>query len=226
MFIGHFAMGLASKKLEPDVSLATSFLAAQLADTIWPVLLLTGTERVAIVPGDTVVTPLRFDSYPWSHSLLMLCFYGVLFAVVHFAVKRRRRAALVLGGLVVSHWFLDFVSHRADMPLTPWTPQRLGLGLWYSLPATVVVEGLLLAIGARMALGATRPRDGLGRWGLLGFLAFLVVAYAGNLAGPPPPSVEALAWIGVVAPLILLPFVAWVDRHREPARGAPYFSQR
>jgi hypothetical protein len=217
MFIGHFALGLASKKVEPGVSLATSFLAAQLADTIWPVLILTGAERVTITPGDTVVTPLRFDSYPWSHSLLTLVVWGAVLAGVHFAARRRTRAALLLWGLVVSHWVLDFVSHRADMPLTPWTSRKLGLGLWNSLPATLVVEGLLFATGVRLALEATRPRDGIGRWGLFGFLAFLVVAYVASLAGPPPPSLAALGWTSVAAPVILLPFVAWVDRHRAPA---------
>jgi hypothetical protein len=217
LFIGHFALGLASKKLEPDVSLATSFLAAQLADTVWPVLVLAGVEHVTIAPGETAVTPLRFDSYPWSHSLLALLVYGAIFAALHFAVRRRARAAILLGALVVSHWVFDFVSHGADMPLTPWTSQRLGLGLWNSLPATLIVEGLLFVAGVWMALGATRARDGIGRWGLYGFLAFLVVAYVGNLAGPPPPSVVALAWTGVAAPVILLPFIAWVDRHRRPA---------
>jgi membrane-bound metal-dependent hydrolase YbcI (DUF457 family) len=217
MFIGHFALGLASKKLEPRVSLATSFLAAQLADTIWPVLILTGGEQVTIAPGDTVVTPLRFDSYPWSHSLLTLVVWGAIFAGVHFAARRQPRAALLLGGLVVSHWVLDFVSHRPDMPLTPWTADKLGLGLWNSLPATVVVEGLLFVAGVRMALVATRPRDGIGRWGLAAFLAFLVVAYVAALAGPPPPTVAALGWTSMAIPLLLLPFIAWVDRHREPA---------
>jgi hypothetical protein len=217
LFIGHFALGLASKKLEPDVSLATSFLAAQLADTVWPVLVLAGVEHVTIAPGETAVTPLRFDSYPWSHSLLALLVYGAIFAALHLAVRRRARAAILLGALVVSHWVFDFVSHGADMPLTPWTSQRLGLGLWNSLPATLIVEGLLFVAGVWMALGATRARDGIGRWGLYGFLAFLVVAYVGNLAGPPPPSVAALAWTGVAAPVILLPFIAWVDRHRRPA---------
>jgi hypothetical protein len=217
MFIGHFALGLAAKKLEPRVSLATTFLAAQLADTIWPVLLLTGAERVTIAPGDTVVTPLRFDSYPWSHSLLTLVVWGGVLAAVHFAVSRRLRAALLLLGLVVSHWVLDFVTHRPDMPLTPWTSLKLGLGLWNSLPATLIVEGLLFVMGVRMALAATRPRDGIGRWGLIGFLVFLVVAYVGNLAGPPPPSVAAIGWLSIAAPLVLLPFIAWVDRHREPA---------
>jgi len=217
MFIGHFALGLAAKKLEPRVSLATTFLAAQLADTMWPVLLLTGAERVTIAPGDTVVTPLRFDSYPWSHSLLTLVIWGAVLAGAHLAARRRLRAALLLWSLVVSHWVLDFITHRPDMPLTPWTSQKLGLGLWNSPPATVIVEGLLFVTGIRMALQATRARDRVGRWGLFGFLAFLVVAYVGNLAGPPPPSVAAIGWLSIAAPVVLLPFIAWVDRHREPA---------
>ncbi len=217
MFIGHFALGFALKRVEPRVSLATAFLAAQLADTVWPVLVLTGLEHVTIAPGDTAVTPMRFDSYPWSHSLLTLSVMGALFAGAHFLLQRRARAALLLGLLVVSHWFLDFVSHRPDMPFTPWTAPKVGLGLWESVGATVVVEGALFAGGVALALRATRPRDAIGRWGFVAFVAFLVVAYVGNLLGPPPPSVQALGWFSLIAPALLLPVVAWIDSHRAPA---------
>jgi hypothetical protein len=216
MFIGHFAVGFALKRVEPRVSLATAFLAAQLADTVWPLLVVAGVERVTIAPGDTAVTPLRFDSYPWSHSLLTLSILGGLFAGIHFALRRRPRAAVLLGCLVISHWFLDFVSHRADMPLTPWTSSKLGLGLWRSVPATIAVEGVLFGVGVALALSATRPRDAIGRWGLVAFVAFLVLAYVGNLFGPPPPSVQALGWFSIFAPALLLPAIAWIDRHREP----------
>jgi hypothetical protein len=218
MFVGHFALGFALKRIEPRVSLATSFLAAQLADTIWPVLVLMGVESVAIAPGDTAVTPLRFDSYPWSHSLLTLSVLGGLFGLVHFAFQRRVRAAVLLGFLVISHWVLDFLSHRPDMPLSPWTQQRFGLGLWNSVIATVAVEGALFAGGVALALSATRPRDAIGRWGFFAFVAFLSVAYGSNLLGPPPPSVQALGWFSVMAPLLLLPVIGWIDHHREPAR--------
>lgn len=221
MFIGHFALALASKKVEPEISLGTSFLAAQFADTLWPAFLAVGIERVSIVPGDTAVTPLRFDSYPWSHSLLMLAVWGALFAGVHYAARRRPRAALLLGALVVSHWVLDFVSHRPDMPLLPGAGARLGLGLWNSLPATVVVEGLLFAAGGWLCLSATRPRDGVGRWGFAALVAFLAVMYAVNLAGPPPPSVAAITWSMVLGVPVLLVWAAWVDRHRESRVPAP-----
>lgn len=66
MFIGHFALAFGAKRIEPRVSLESAFIAAQLPDILWPCLVLAGDERVTIAPGDTVVTPLRFDSYPIS----------------------------------------------------------------------------------------------------------------------------------------------------------------
>ena len=216
MFLGHFALGLGLKRADPRVSLATSFLAAQLADTLWPVLVLIGVEHVAIAPGDTKVTPLRFESYPWSHSLLTLSIMAAVFAALHYAFRRRCRTALLLGALVISHWFLDFISHRPDMALTPWSDVKLGLGLWNSIPATVVVELGLFAAGLALAVTATRPRDRIGHWGFITFMSFLFVSYVGNLLGPPPPSVHALALVSVSIPVVLFPLIAWIDHHREP----------
>jgi len=216
MFLGHFALGFAAKKIEPGVSLATSLAAAQLADVVWPVFVLTGVERVAVAPGDTAVTPLRFESYPYSHSLLTLVFWGLAFGALHFAARGRPRAAAVLGLLVVSHWFIDVASHRPDMPLSPWNSTLLGLGLWYSVAATVIVEAALFAAGVALYLAATSARDAVGRYGLAAFVAFLAVIYAANLLGPPPPSVAAVGWAGLIGAAWLLVWAAWVDRHRAP----------
>jgi hypothetical protein len=217
VFIGHFALAFAVKKVEPRVSLATMFLAAQLADTIWPILLIAGVERATISPGATAVTPLRFDSYPWSHSLLMLIVYGVVFGAIHYRARRQVRAALLLGLLVVSHWILDYVTHAPDMPLSPWTSGTYGLGLWNSVAATVAVEVVMFAVGLSLALSATRGRDRIGRWGLAAFVAFLILVFIANLYSPPPPSMQVVGWMSLVLPCVLLPIVAWIDRHREPA---------
>jgi hypothetical protein len=75
MFIGHFAIGFAAKRAAPVVSLGTLFLACQLADLVWPTLVLAGVERFEIRPGITVVTPFDFVHYPWSHSLVALLGY-------------------------------------------------------------------------------------------------------------------------------------------------------
>ena len=216
MFLGHFALGLAAKKIEPGVSLATTLTAAQLADVVWPVFVLAGIERVAVAPGDTAVTPLRFESYPWSHSLVALALWGLAFGALHFAARRRPRAAVVLGLLVLSHWVLDVASHRPDMPLSPWNPTLLGLGLWHSRPATMIVEAALFASGVALYLAATRARDAVGRVGFAAFVLFLGVIYVANLFGPPPPSPAAVAWAGILGAAILLVWAAWVDRHRSP----------
>ena len=217
MFIGHFALAFAVKKVEPRVSLPTTILAAQLADTIWPVLLLAGVERATIAPGATAFTPMQFDSYPWSHSLLMLAVYGVVFAAIHYRARRQSRAAALLGLLVVSHWVLDYVTHARDMPLSPWTTGKYGMGLWNSVAATVAVESVLFAIGVALMLSATRGRDRIGRWGLAVFVAFLCLAFIANLYSPPPPSIQAVGLASIILPCVLLPLVAWIDRHREPA---------
>jgi hypothetical protein len=215
MFVGHFATAYAAKRLVPGASLGTLFAAAQLPDLVWPWLLLAGVEGATIAPGDTAFTPLRFDQYPLSHSLLTVAAWGAAFGAVHFWRKRRFRDALVLAALAVGHWVLDFVSHRPDMPLWPGGP-RLGLGLWNSVPATIAVELTMFAAGLWLALSATRGRDRFGGWGFTGLAALLLLIYAANVTSPPPPNIETVGWAGVIGGFLLVALAAWTDRHREP----------
>jgi hypothetical protein len=216
MFIGHFAVGLAAKRVSPQRSLATYLAAAQLPDLLWPALLLVGAERVTIAPGDTAFTPLRFDSYPVSHSLLTVAAWGAVFAGLLWWRSRDQRAAFTCWALAVSHWLLDFVSHRPDMPLAPGASTKLGLGLWDSVPLTLAVEAVLFAAGVWLYVSATRARDAVGRYGLLGFLALIVAAYLGAAFGPPAPSVFAIAVSSILGAAVFVGLAAWVDRHRFP----------
>lgn len=218
MFLGHFAVGLAAKPVTPRVSLGTLFIAAQFADLLWPNLLLAGVERVRIAPGETAVTPLEFVSYPFSHSLLALAVWGALFALAHWLVRRCLWAAVVVGGAVISHWFLDWIAHGPDMPLTFAGEARLGLGLWNSVAATVVVEVAILAVGTGLYLRVTRARDRIGGWGVWGMVALLLAIYVGSVLGPPPPSVAAIAWAAQAMWLIVI-LGYWIDRHRVPAQS-------
>jgi membrane-bound metal-dependent hydrolase YbcI (DUF457 family) len=215
MFIGHLALGFAAKPVAPRVSLAVLFAAAQLADLLWPVLVALGVERVRIDPGNTAFTPLDFVSYPYSHSLVMLVVWGVVLAALHGrGVSRDRRTFAVLVALVVSHWLLDFVTHRPDMPLYPGSP-TVGFGLWNSVGGTLVVELAMYGAGLWVYLRATRPRDAIGRWALGALAAFLIVVYAANVAGPPPPSVTAIWTVGIAGGAILIAWSWWADRHRD-----------
>lgn len=216
MFIGHYGVGLGLKRAAPKLSLGTLFLASQFIDLIWPTLLLLGVERVAIVPGITRVTPLDFTYYPVSHSLLAVAGWGLLLGLVYFAIRRYAAGAWVCGIAVVSHWLLDLLTHRPDLQLMPGTATKVGLGLWNSLPATLLVEFLVFGLGAWLYLSRTRAVDRKGSIGLWALLGFLVLIHLGNLFGPPPPSVAAIAWSGQAQWLVVL-WGYWVDRHREVA---------
>ena len=111
MFIGHFAAGMAAKKIQPTLSLGTLFLAAQFLDLLWPTLLLMGIEHVIISPGISKVTPLDFVDYPISHSLLIVIIWSLLFGIGFFRFTRNRIGALLLSALVLSHWILG--CHRS-----------------------------------------------------------------------------------------------------------------
>ena len=187
MFIGHFAVALAAKRIAPKTSLGWLFAACQLPDLLWPVFLLTGVERARIAVGDTAFTPLAFDHYPWSHSLVMMIGWGVLLAAAYMLRHRDSRSAMVLALLVVSHWVLDWITHRPDMPLVPGSDARYGLALWNSVPATLAVETILFVAGAALYTGATRARDRTGRIAWLGLIAFLLLVFAANAFSPPPP---------------------------------------
>ena len=95
MFIGHYAVALGAKKFAPEVSLGVLFLACQLADLIWPNLLLLGVESVQIEPGNTVMTPLNFLHYPYSHSLVALVLWGAICAAIYVALARAGTKAAI-----------------------------------------------------------------------------------------------------------------------------------
>jgi hypothetical protein len=216
LFIGHFALGFAAKRAAPRLSLAVLFAAAQLADLIWPFLLAFGIEQVRIDPGNTAFTPLDFVSYPYSHSLLFLCIWGVLFGAICAAVVRDRRVLFLILALVVSHWVLDWITHRPDMPLYPGSA-RFGLGLWNSVTATIAIEVPLFFAGVWLYVRATRPRDAIGRRAFAAFVGFLLAAYAANM-GPPPPSVNAIVVTAIAGVGLLMLWAWWFDRHREIAQ--------
>ena len=214
MFVGHFGVGFGAKAAAPKTSLGTLFLAAQFIDLLWPSLLLVGLETVRIAPGITTVTPLDFTSYPISHSLLAVVGWSVLFSGAYFLLKRYSAGAWVCGFAVASHWLLDLLVHRPDLPLMPGNSPRVGLGLWNSLPATLALELGILAVGVGLYCRATRPTSRVGSFGLWGLVAFLLVVYMANVFGEPPPNVRALAWVGH-AQWLLIVWGYWVDRHRR-----------
>ncbi len=213
MFIGHHAAGFAAKRFAPRVSLGTLFAASMALDLLWPILLLLDLEHVRIAPGVTAFTPLDFYDYPITHSLLSVLGWSLLFALLHWFSRRSWRDASVVGAAVLSHWVLDFLSHRPDLPLWPGGP-RVGLGLWNSVPATIVVESLLFFGGLALYLRATRARDRIGSIALWTLVVFVAIVYVANITSPPPPSARAIGWAALAA-YLFVPWGIWIDRHRQ-----------
>jgi len=214
MFLGHFGVGFGAKAAAPKASLGVLFLAAQFVDLLWPTLLLIGAEEVAIAPGITKITPLDFVDYPISHSLLAVVLWGGLFGSVYYLIRRYRVGAWVCGLAVVSHWFLDLLVHRPDLPLAPGESMRVGFGLWNSLGATLVLELAVFGVGLWLYLRVTRALDRVGSIALWALVGFLVLVYIGNVFGAPPPSPTAIAWVGQAQWLLVL-WAFWIDRHRS-----------
>lgn len=212
MFLGHYAVAFAAKRAAPAVSLGTLFLASVFIDLLWPALLLAGVERARVDPSIRGLGPLAFEHYPISHSLLMVGVWAALLGAAYLAVVRNRRGALVVASLVASHWLLDALVHRPDLPLLPGGAERIGLALWNLPVASVVVELGLFAGGVLLYLRATRGQP---RGRLLALCALLLAIFVADLLGPPPPSIDAVAWVGL-AQWLLVAAAYWVDRSSSP----------
>jgi hypothetical protein len=218
MFVGHFAAGLIAKRVAPAVSLGTTVLAATFPDVLWCLFLLVGIEHAAIQPGITAVNPLDLYDIALSHSLLLDVFWGVALAGGYFWWRRDQRGAWVIFAAVLSHWVLDFVSHRPDMPLAPGVARYLGLGLWNSVWATFVVEGLLWLVSIVLYARATCGKTRAGVFGFWIMVAILTALWVVSLGGAPPPNLLAVGIVNSVLGVVVLAWAYWINRLR-PARA-------
>jgi len=214
VFLGHFAVAFAAKRAAPSASLGTWVVACQLLDLLWPLFVLLGIETVAIAPGITVFSPLDFTYYPWTHSLVMAALWACALGVLYWRLRRNYVVATLIGLVVLSHWFLDLLVHRPDLPLAPGSGVKVGFGLWNSVAGTLIVEFALFALGVALYLGGNRARDRQGHYGFWALIVFLVVAYVSASFGPPPPGVSAMAWVTLLGGAIVAGWTYWLDRHR------------
>jgi membrane-bound metal-dependent hydrolase YbcI (DUF457 family) len=219
MFIGHFAIGLAAKNINPRIKLGTLFLASQLIDLIWPIFILLGIERVRVDPGNTAVTPLDFYHYPFTHSLLGVIIWAIILGLIFYFIRKSMKGSVLLGVLVISHWILDLISHQPDLALAPGSDMYFGLGLWNSFYGSLIIEISIFIIGILFYLKSTKAKDRIGIYAFWGLMVFLIAITFGNYYGPPPP--DDLITIGFVglAQWLFIPWAYWIDRHRDSATG-------
>lgn len=215
MFLGHFGIAMAAKKVAPRTPLPALFAASSFVDIIWPVFLLMGIEQARGTPGITAVTDIEFISYPYSHSLVMAIVWGVVVGLVSWPFTKSSRGALVIGLLVASHWFLDLIVHIPDLPLTLSDDTHVGLGLWNSVAGTLTLELLLFGAGAYVYITQTAANDRIGRYGIWGLLVLLVASYIADFTSTPPEDIKSAAYIIFIGTALTLWLAWWVDRHRR-----------
>jgi len=228
MFLGHYGVALALKRAEPKVSLGTLFVAGQLVDLLWGCFLLLGWEHARIEPGYTPVTPLEFLDYPITHSLVAALAWAGVGAALYYSwptrdTSRHWQASVVVGLAVASHYVLDAIVHLPDLPLAGGDSQKIGLGLWNNLGATLAVELLLFAAGLGVYATFRSRRHPLRLGRLLLVAVLLLGTYLAAVFGPPPPSIPIVAASAITIVIVMGILGGWADRRatdQELAAGA------
>jgi uncharacterized membrane protein (UPF0182 family) len=218
VFAGHIGAALAIGRAERRVNVGVFVLAALLLDVALWLFVLLGWERVVIPPSFGTTHQAEF-TFPLSHGLVAGIAWSALAGFVVFAARSslgaaRLRAALLLAAAVLSHWLLDALVHRPELPIAGAGSATVGLGLWQRMPLALAVEAIALVAGLALFLsGAALSRA---RKGWLAALCLLVLAFtiAGMTVAPPPPSAQAMASSSLVTILVVCALAYWLGRPR------------
>jgi hypothetical protein len=166
MIAGHFGFAAAVKAKERQAPLWALMLASQWLDVVFVPLVGAGIEGLTPVPGSRGGYGEVIIHADYTHSIVGALALSALFGLAS-AARWGRRTGVVLGGVVVSHWGLDLLVHRADMPVLPGNLgglSRMGLGLWRWPAAAAGIELLIVLAGTylytRAAVETVRSAGG------------------------------------------------------------------
>jgi hypothetical protein len=194
MFIGHWAPALAVAARRKRPGLGTLFIAAQLVDWAFFLFVLFGVEKMRVNPAISAVSPLDLYFMPYTHSLLGALLWSAAFALIVLLALHDRKAALLTGAVVLSHWLLDLLVHVPDLTLAGGS-SKLGLRLW-NYPVIEMPLELAITFGALWYyVRARRPL--LGRALVLGalMLALQLFNWFGPVATEVTPGTTYLAFV-------------------------------
>ena len=216
MFIGHYGVGLAAKRVDAHLSLGWLFLAVQFPDILWAVLFLLGVEQARIIPGLTAVRAVDLYYIPYSHSLAAsLLWAGAIYALFRLlptrAGLRKGTVAIAMALAVLSHFVLDVIV-ETNLPLYD-AAAKIGLGLGNNAVAAYIVEGLILVAGLILYLRSTTPKNLTGRYGMIAFV-ILMLAFNLVMFGPPPTNLRFVAVSSLASFLVMAGVAFWLDRQR------------
>lgn len=215
MFVGHYGPSFAIKAADRSIPLWLLFIAVQLVDVLWAVFVLLGVEKVRIVPGITATNPLDLYYMPYTHSLVgAVAWAGVAAVAYKFAPRRGNWAAgLLVAAAVFSHWLLDLLVHRPDLPLYDNTA-KVGFGLWNYPVFAFGLEAAFLFGGMYLYFRRTRAVTRGGRYGMIVFGVIMLAVQASVFFGPPPGSARQLAVTALLSYGIFAAAAYWLEKKR------------
>ena len=159
MFAGHIGAALAIGRAERGVNVGVFIAAALLLDFLLWVFVLFGWESVAI-PPDIAATHQPEFAFPYSHGLLASAVWSALAGVLAFILcshlRTRRRIATLVAVAVLSHWVLDALVHRPELPLLGPSSNPFGLALWNNIPFALTLEAALVVVGLYLFISGTK----------------------------------------------------------------------
>jgi hypothetical protein len=214
MFVGHYGVSFAIKGANKSISLWLLFVAVQLVDVLWAIFVLIGVEKVRIIPGITATNPLDLYYMPYTHSLVGAFFWSAV-AFVGYKLARRNTgyAALLVAAAVLSHWALDLIVHRPDLPLYDDT-LKMGFGVWNYPAVAFGLEAIILIAGILIYLSSSKPRSVVGKYGIPAFAILLLVLQSVVFFGAPPTSPTAAALTALLSYVVLAAIAFWLERKR------------
>jgi len=219
MFIGHLGVGLALKKVEPELNLGVLLFASLFLDVLLGFFILAGFEQVIIPDAYSQLHYLHF-SFPYSHSLLAVAVWTlVAFSVTYLGwpgdTHAKIKASIVISAAVFFHWICDWVEHPPQLPVTGNNSSMLGLGLWNTLEIALTLEIVLVAIGTTLYLTSAKKIGRTGRWGIVTVISLLtVIAVIGQATVTQAPEQNAFAVSMIVQVIIVCGVAIWIDQNR------------
>jgi hypothetical protein len=218
MFIGHYGVSFAAKVWDKSIPLWVLFIAVQVLDVFWGIFVLTGIEKVRIVPGITATNPLDLYYMPYTHSLAGALGWSVIgFAAYKIARRSTTAAAVLVAAAVFSHWVLDLIVHRPDLALYDDT-YKMGFGVWNFPAIAFGLEIILLFVGMFLYLRSTTAVSAIGKYGMLVFGLVLIAVQAYVFFGEPPSSPSGAAFTALISYFVFAGVAYWLERQRTVSR--------
>ena len=232
MFIGHFGPAVWDTQRghgKPIVTLWQGFLAVQAVDILWSILVIFGVEGRGLNADGALVSHIV-----WSHSLLSSLIIAALCGFVFCKLKPEtgKRGFWIIAALVFSHWVLDLIVHRPDLPLYPGGDILLGFGFWnYPIPAFILEAGLLFA-GLLFWQKVTHAKNKAYDYSIWVLFSFMVAVhyYAIVMPGLAMQSEASNLDVGPQGPVLgiisltlffgFAAFIALIERGRSPKFSA------